>query len=105
MSFSVYILYSSVLDRYYIGSTQDVNRRLEEHNSVKYSDSFTRRGVPWVLFHTIEGLSSGAAYEIEKHLKRMKSRKYLNDLKTHMNIELRLRERYCPKFNPDGHRG
>ena len=31
----VYILYSSRLDKYYIGRTNDIVRRLSEHNRIK----------------------------------------------------------------------
>ncbi len=33
MAFSVYILYSARADRYYVGHTSDVERRLLSHNS------------------------------------------------------------------------
>ena len=32
----VYIIYSTKLDNYYVGTTDDVERRLNEHNSKKY---------------------------------------------------------------------
>ena len=75
--FSGYILYSSVLDRYDIGSTENVERRLSEHNSGVYAGSFTTRGIPWVLYLEISGLNSHDSYAIEKHIKRMKSKKYI----------------------------
>ncbi|WP_405251646.1 GIY-YIG nuclease family protein [Dokdonia sp. Asnod3-C12] len=33
--FYVYILFSSSLNRYYIGSTNDVEERLKKHSSIK----------------------------------------------------------------------
>ncbi len=45
----VYILYSSRLDKYYIGRTNDINRRLSEHNRIK--GKFTDGGIPWSLVY------------------------------------------------------
>ena len=75
LEYTVYILHSSQLNRYYTGSTDDVERRLAEHNTGKYKGGFTTKGIPWVLYLTIDGLSSKQAYEIESHIKKMKSRK------------------------------
>jgi predicted GIY-YIG superfamily endonuclease len=47
MSFSVYILKSKVADVYYIGSTKDVHKRIEVHNSPKAG--WTKRYQPWGL--------------------------------------------------------
>jgi len=51
MSF-VYIIYSSKLDKYYIGACTDLQRRLYEH-SIGHS-KFTSTGVPWTLKHSEE---------------------------------------------------
>jgi putative endonuclease len=50
MSFSVYIIYSAVLRRFYTGTTDDVTKRIEEHNSKEYPGSFTSKGIPWDPF-------------------------------------------------------
>ena len=43
----VYIIYSTSLDKFYVGTTDNVERRLIEHNSKEYLNSFTCKGVPW----------------------------------------------------------
>ncbi len=43
----LYILFSTKLNKYYIGSTTDIDRRLSEHNRGK--EKFTRTGVPWEM--------------------------------------------------------
>ena len=48
----VYILYSAKLDRYYVGSTDNIIRRLGEHNRKK--GEYTDVGIPWVLCYTEE---------------------------------------------------
>jgi putative endonuclease len=93
-NYSVYILYSSKLDRYYTGTTDDVERRLAEHNSGSYEKAFTQKGIPWVLYLFIEGLESRQAYEMERHIKSMKSRKYIENLKENTDFRNRLRERF-----------
>ena len=47
MGFSVYIIYSEVLDRYYVGHTADIDKRLKEHNSG--ASSFTSKAQDWLL--------------------------------------------------------
>ncbi|MFN5334690.1 MAG: GIY-YIG nuclease family protein, partial [Bacteroidota bacterium] len=47
MDYSVYILWSSSLSKYYVGSTQDLDNRIKEHN--RGEGRFTKRGVPWDL--------------------------------------------------------
>jgi putative endonuclease len=80
MEFYVYIIYSEKLDRYYVGTTDNPQKRLDQHNSGSFHDAFTRKGIPWSLFLVIDGLESKQAYKIESHIKKMKSRKYLKDL-------------------------
>ena len=94
MNYSVYILYSSKLDRFYIGTTDDVPNRLIEHNNLYYKDAFTSRGVPWVLYLSIDGLLSEKAYQIERHIKKMKSKKYIENLKSYPEIIIKLIAKY-----------
>ena len=63
-----------------MGTTDDPDRRLFEHNSGTFDDAFTRKGIPWSLFLIIDGLESNQAYKIEQHIKKMKSRKYFQNL-------------------------
>ena len=77
----VYVIYSAKLNRYYIGTTDNIERRLQEHNDGVYKDSFTCRGVPWEIYLVIEDLESKQAYDIESYMKRMKSSDYLKKLK------------------------
>ena len=81
MDYSVYVLYSKTLDRFYIGQTQDINERLLLHLEKQFVDSFTSRANDWELFHKILCKSRVQAIQIEGHIKKMKSRKYLLDLK------------------------
>jgi putative endonuclease len=46
---SVYVIWSEKLKKRYIGSTEDVDKRLNQHNSGK--TPFTSRGIPWNKIH------------------------------------------------------
>ena len=76
--FYTYIIYSSKLDRYYIGSTADLNERLPGHNSGK--TTYTRKGKPWELkYHETFG-NKTEALKRELYIKSMKSRKFIEVL-------------------------
>jgi len=90
----VYILYSKVLDRYYIGSCLDLNQRLEEHLERKYSDAFSTRASDWEIFFSLSTLEYEQARKIENHIKRMKSRVYLENLKKYPELVEKLVLKY-----------
>jgi putative endonuclease len=52
------------LNKYYIGSTTDTNRRLDEHNRGK--EKFTATGIPWFLVYQ----------EFFEELKQARQREY-----------------------------
>ena len=81
MPFFVYIVYSPSLQRFYVGTTDDVAKRIEEHNNNKYPGSFTSKGIPWELFFQIECKTGDQAYKLEKYIKKMKSTNFIKRLK------------------------
>src|SRR4029077_16536118 len=58
---SVYILYSTKLDRFYTGSCNSFQFRFEDHLNKVYSTSFTSNSDDWQLFLLIEDLSYSQA--------------------------------------------
>jgi putative endonuclease len=74
----VYILRSETCQRYYIGSTGDLERRLNQHNSSK--KGFTSVGGPWKLVYSAEYKTKSEALKRERYLKRMKSAKFIESL-------------------------
>ncbi len=68
--FFVYIIYSTKLNRYYIGTTDDINRRLNEHNIGFYEKAFTFKGVSWELKLAYKCSSSVKAYQLERFIKK-----------------------------------
>lgn len=78
MAFFVYILHSKSHDRYYIGQTNDLEKRLIRHNS-GYVNS-TKPYMPWSLEYSEEYNSRKEAMNREAKLKAMKSKLYLIEL-------------------------
>lgn len=68
--FYVYIIWSEELDRYYTGSTNNVEKRLKEHNRGK--SRFTKKGIPWKLVKVEEFTSRQQAYKREFEIKSYK---------------------------------
>ena len=78
MPFILYILYSASLDIFYVGHTNNLERRLPEHNSGQTKS--TRAGKPWTLVYTKGFKTKKEAYAEERRIKKMKSRKYIEQL-------------------------
>jgi len=95
--FYVYIIYSEKLDAFYIGQTLDIDQRLEEHNTGFFENTFTSKTDDWQLFYTIECQSRNQAILIERHIKKMRSRKYYYSLKSFPEIAIKLRQVYKPE--------
>lgn len=77
MMYQVYILYSSKLDKYYVGFTVDIDHRLVQHNA--RISTFTSRGIPWVLVHCFEVATEKEARQLEKTIKGRGIKRYLTD--------------------------
>ena len=91
----VYILYSPSSNTFYTGATtNDVRSRLEMHLKQYYGDSYTSTIKDWEIFLQIDCASMSQALKIEKHIKKMKSKKYITDLKTYPEIIERLKMKY-----------
>ncbi len=76
--FHMYILKSEKNDKYYIGHTNDIHRRLEEHNS-RHTKS-TRAGIPWKIVFVEEYKTKHEAIIRENKIKSMKSKKFIKEL-------------------------
>ncbi|CAZ94964.1 GIY-YIG nuclease family protein [Zobellia galactanivorans] len=70
MAFFTYILYSESLDRYYVGSTQDMSVRLEEH--LKNHKGFTSKAKDWEVKYTESYPTRTEALRRERQIKKWK---------------------------------
>jgi len=71
MKFYIYILESKLNKHYYVGSTEDIDKRLEYHNSPKAR--WTKRFQPWVLIHSEEFETRSEAILRERQIKSYKN--------------------------------
>ncbi len=82
MKFFCYILYSKSINRFYVGYTTDLEERLKLHNTGYFKGrTYTRKSSDWELFLKIPCETIGQAVLLESRIKRMKSRKYIENLK------------------------
>ena len=71
----VYILYSESSDKFYIGQTNDVDKRLKRHNAG--SESFTKPYIPWILKWSTKKPTRADAMVLEKKLKNLSKKRLL----------------------------
>ncbi len=78
MTCATYILLSEKLNKFYVGATSDLDKRIIQHNSGR--QKFTSLGIPWkvVYYETFETLQAAKKREIQ--IKKMKSKKFTEQL-------------------------
>ena len=76
----LYILYSKSANKYYIGETSDVSFRLNLHNSHEFKGSFTKIASDWEVKLTFENAEKSNILFLEKFIKRMKSRVFIQKI-------------------------
>ncbi len=74
----VYVIKSITFDRFYTGMTNDVDRRLAEHNAGRTKS--TKRYVPYELVYFEEVENRIVAREREKYLKSSAGRRFLEKI-------------------------
>ncbi len=77
MAFYTYILQSEMNQQFYIGQTQDIEKRLFRHNAGSVPS--TKRYRPWKLVYYKEFNSRTDAIKFENKLKNLKSHKYIEE--------------------------
>ena len=78
MKFYLYILYSEKLNKYYIGSTENLGERIKKHNS--NHKGFTGGAGDWRYMYTEEYSSKTESMKREREIKSWKSRKLIENL-------------------------
>ena len=76
--YSVYVLQSKLDKSYYIGSSKNRESRLWEHNYGR--TGYTKKKRPWKIVYFEEYKSRNEGIKREKWLKRLKSKKYIQEL-------------------------
>jgi putative endonuclease len=73
-----YVIYSKTADQFYIGYTSNIEGRLVKHN---YGATLsTKKGIPWEMKYFETFSTKKEAIVRERKLKKLKSRKYLEQL-------------------------
>ena len=83
---SLYIIYSKKLNRYYTGETNDLPERLKTHNDHSYKNAFTTAATDWELKLAKEIEKKEKAVYLEKFIKRMKSKVFIQKAIAQPNI-------------------
>jgi putative endonuclease len=79
----LYILKSVSTGKFYVGSTEDIDARLSQHNAPRTNPSrWTRCSGPWELEYLKEFSEKRSAIRAERYVKSMKSREFLKKLIT-----------------------
>ena len=73
MDYCVYILFSPKYGHYYIGQTNNLERRLVQHNESKCG--WTKKFRPWSIVYKKKYHERGKAIKAEKYLKSLKNKK------------------------------
>jgi len=77
-NFYFYILYSQVLDKFYIGHTSNLEERIKKHNT--NHKGFTGKKHDWVVAYTETYPSKELAYAREREVKKWKSKIRIKEL-------------------------
>jgi len=78
MPYYIYIIQSELDGSYYIGSTQDIDERIERHNQGR--SKYTKAKRPWNLIYSEEHLNRSVAVKREKEIKNRKRRNFIEKL-------------------------
>jgi putative endonuclease len=81
----VYIIRSLKNGRYYVGSTNDLERRLVEHNAGK--TKYTSKSMPWVMVFNQKFRTLSIARKAECWVKRQKDREFIERLINERKLE------------------
>ena len=76
--FYTYIIYSKTINKFYVGSCQDVQVRLQDHLNSR--SKYTKTTKDWELKHCETYPSRSEAYQREMIIKKIKSRIYIENL-------------------------
>jgi putative endonuclease len=79
MEYHVYILFSSISGKYYVGQTNHLESRLARHNAVFVKS--TKKYLPWQLVLSYKCYSRSEAMQLESKIKKRGITRFLHDTK------------------------
>ena len=78
MAFHTYVLRSESTGKFYVGHTENLTKRIVEHNSNRTRSTMNRG--PWELFYSEQFPTRSAASQREREIKGMKSHAWIAQL-------------------------
>jgi putative endonuclease len=82
-NFYVYAIFSQVDNRIYVGMSQNVSGRIQQHNAGKVTS--TKHFVPWVLFFSQLAGNTTEARKLEKYFKSTSGKRKLRKILESLN--------------------
>jgi len=73
----LYILHSDSLNKYYVGETHNIDKRLQMHMEHAYKNAFSNSADDWKIVLLYKCNSRCDALFLEKFIKRMKSKVFI----------------------------
>ena len=77
MNYTVYIIFSVKTNKYYVGQTEDFEKRIRRHNNSLVKS--TKTGIPWKVIHTFSCSNRSEAMVLETKIKNRGISRYLAD--------------------------
>ncbi|MBL7985740.1 MAG: GIY-YIG nuclease family protein [Flavobacteriales bacterium] len=74
----VYVLYSSALERHYIGESEDPDTRLLQHRTGYFPKAYTAKADDWILRLKVQCPTIQVARQLESFIKRMRNRDFID---------------------------
>ncbi|PCJ63775.1 MAG: endonuclease [Bacteroidetes bacterium] len=101
-----YIVHSNSEDKFYVGSSEDFEMQLLQHQKNHFPKGYKSNSTDWVPFFVINNIPLDTANRIAKHVKKMKSREYFESLRTDPEIATKLTEEFnTVRIHPDSYQG
>ncbi len=85
MYYFLYILKSPKKNQFYVGQTNNIERRLQRHNCRQVLS--TKSGAPWLLVYVEKCNSRTGAVKKETYFKSQKSRKFIEQIINRRGVE------------------
>ena len=76
--FYTYILFSVPKEEYYVGQTNSINTRFDQHNTGEVTS--TKHAKPWKIVTVFEFETRSQAMKLEKKIKKRGIKRYLHDI-------------------------
>jgi putative endonuclease len=86
----VYILFSKAIHKFYTGSCNDLEIRLNQHRQKIFDKAFTKKADDWEIVWKIYINNAKDARIIEHKIKQMKSKIYIQNLIKYPEMTLKL---------------